>query len=87
MLGSGTAGPEREQRAVMREQLRAWRESGQRSRDQSVVQVQVQNIISDNAFLGPLKVRLDKWRPLHAIIQVVLVVAEESLKVRLEAAF
>ena len=34
-----------------------------------------------------LKVRLEKWRRLHAKIPVVLVVAEESLKVRLEAAF
>ena len=48
------------------------------------VQVQISNNISDNYFSGRVKVRLEKRRPLHAKTQVVLVVAEELIKVRLE---
>ena len=45
------------------------------------VQVQRSNIIGDNEFLEFLKVHLEKWRPLHAKNLVVLVAAEQLLKV------
>ena len=49
--------------------------------------MQILNIISDKAFLHLLKVRLEKWCPLHAIITVVLVVANEPLKVHFRLEF
>ena len=44
--------------------------------------IKLLSIIGDNALSAPLKVRLEKCCRLHAKIQVVLVVAEGSLKVR-----
>jgi hypothetical protein len=51
------------------------------------LQVQFQIIIDEKARGGVLKVRLEKRRPLHAKIQVVVVVAEELLKVRFRPEF
>ena len=51
------------------------------------LQVHERIFIRDNAKMVLVKVRLEKRRPLHAKIQVVLVVAEEPVKVRLEVEF
>ena len=52
-----------------------------------IVQVQNSIFIENNARRGSLKVRLEKWRPLHAKIQVVLVMADDPLKVRFRLEF
>ena len=52
-----------------------------------VLQVQNSIFIENNARRGSLKVRLEKCRPLHIKIQVVLVMAEDALKVRFRPEF
>ena len=49
--------------------------------------IKLLSIIGDNALSAPLKVRLEKCCRLHAKIQVVLVVAEGSRKVRFRLEF
>ena len=65
----------------------AWPGREGRGRLKLLLQVQNSIFIENNARRGSLKVRLEKWRPLHAKIQVVLVMADDPLKVRFRLEF